>query len=110
MPCDSRLRQGQSLAERNAEIKKALAKLEAELAAKKIQVAIANNGGIMFQGWKDRAGISDACAYRVLTAEGSWALRQAVAKAEAMTGKKLNVNAVAGGLHSHDGGKTWGTD
>jgi hypothetical protein len=110
MPCDTRLRNNQSLEDRNREIKKALAKLEADLRAKRIQVMIANNGGITFQGWKDRADISDACAYRVLTAEGSWELRQAVARAEAMSGKKVNVNAVGQGLHSHDGGKTWGTD
>lgn len=110
MPCDSRLRQGQSLAERNAEIKKALAKLERELAAKRIQVLIANNGAIAFQGWKDRDGVSDACAYRTLMAENSWELRQAVARAESMTGKKVNINSVAAGFHSHDDGKSWGRD
>ena len=53
--------------------------------------------------------MSDACAYRMLTASNSGPLRMAVAKAEALTGQKVNARTVASGLHSHDG-KTWGKD
>jgi hypothetical protein len=40
-------------------------------------------------------------------AEGSPELRQAVARAEAMQGVKVNPQAVASGFHSHDNGLTW---
>lgn len=40
-------------------------------------------------------------------ASNSWELRQAVARAEAQQGRKVNAHAVASGLHSHDGGKNW---
>ncbi len=34
----------------------------------------------------------------------------ALAKAEAQAGRTVDKQAVASGLHSHDGGKTWGKD
>jgi hypothetical protein len=110
MACESYRQQGQSLEQRNAEIKKKLKELEQKLRAKSVSLGIGPNGSIVFRGWKkdDRGGISDACAFRVLSAEGSWDLRQAIAKAESESGRKVNVNAVAAGHHSHDGGKTWG--
>ena len=112
MPCDSRLRQGQTLANRIDEVKRAQAKLEALLRAKSVKVAIAPNGAVAFTGWKkeDRSGLSDACIYRTLSAAGSWELRQAVARAQAETGRVVNPQAVAAGWHSHDDGKTFGRD
>ena len=62
----------------------------------------------MFQGWQDQNAVTDVCAYRTLTASNSWALRQAVARAETTTGKRVNAQAVAAGWHSHDGGGSWG--
>lgn len=109
MACDTRLRAGQSLQQRAAEVKAALDKLRRALTARGVQIAIAQNGAVAFNGWSaaDRAGVSDACAYRVLAAEGSWELRQAVARAEAAQGRRVNPQAVAAGHHSHDGGRTW---
>lgn len=107
MPCDTRLASNQTLEGRGNQIKAALRRLEAALKGGTVKVNIGPNGAVAFQGWKDRDDVSDVCAYRTLTAEGSWELRQAVAKAEAMTGRKVNPNAVASGHHSHDGGKTW---
>jgi hypothetical protein len=52
--------------------------------------------------------VTDVCAYRTLTASNSWALRQAVAKAEQLAGRKVSAAQVAAGTHSHDGGKTFG--
>ena len=98
------------MASRNEEIKRALAKLEAELNLGRVGVKIAPNGAVAFTGWKpdDRGDVSDVCAVRTLTAEGSWAFRQALAKAEMQQGRKMNPHVVASGVHSHDGGKTWG--
>lgn len=108
MPCDTVLKPNQTLAERNREIDAALARLEAYLTNGVVSVGIGMNGAITFDGWKDRDGLSDVCAYRTLTNEKkSWALRQAILKAERKTGRKVNPQAVASGLHSHDGGKTW---
>jgi hypothetical protein len=107
MPCDTRLRSGQSLEERGREIDRALARLEAELQAGKVKVAIASNGAVAFSGWGARDDVSDVCAFRILTTRSSWALRQAVARAESTSGRKVNPQAVAAGVHSHDGGGTW---
>lgn len=111
MPCDTVLRNGETKAQRSARADAAAKRLEAALAAGKARVVIAPNGAIAFQGWEgeDRDGVADVCAYRRLTAASSWALRQAIARAEASQGRKLNPQAIAGGHHSHDGGKTWGT-
>lgn len=111
MPCDTRLREGQTLVDRMAEVKKALSDLKQKLGQGLVTVVIAPNGAVTFKGWSqaDRKDLSDVCAYRTLAAQGSWELRQAVARAEALSGRKVNPKAIASGLHSHDGGKTWGT-
>jgi hypothetical protein len=109
MPCDTRLREGQTLPQRVKAIDLALKRLEQYLQTGKVQIGIAPNGAITFKGWatEDRDDVTDVCAYRTLASQNSWALRQAVAKAEAQTGRKVNAHAVAAGHHSHDGGKTW---
>ena len=109
MACETMRRPNQSLAERMSAVKAALSRLERALTAGAVKVQIGPNGAIAFGGWADREDVTDACAYRSLTAENSWALRQAVARAEAMTGRQVNPNAVAAGWHSHDNGRTWGT-
>lgn len=110
MACDTKLRSGQTLAQRGVAVKSALAKLEAALKAKKASVVIGANGAVAFKGWNagERDDVSDVCALRILQAQGSWELRQAIAKAEAISGRKVNMMAVVSGVHSHDGGKTWG--
>lgn len=107
MPCDTVRDPNQTLEDRNNQVKAALRRLEAALKNGTVRVSIGPSGGVAFVGWKDRDDVTDVCAYRTLTAEGSWELRQAVTKAEAMTGRKVNPNAVASGHHSHDGGNTW---
>ena len=107
MPCDSVRRENQTLQDRMAEVKRALERLERSLQSGSVRVQIAPNGAIAFAGWSDRDDVTDVCAYRTLAAQNSWALRQAVARAEASQGRKVNPNAVAAGHHSHDGGRTW---
>ena len=106
MACSSMLRPNQTLVERMSEVKAALSRLERYLQSGSVRVTIAPNGAVAFEGWKDRDGLSDVCTYRTLTAENSWALRQAVARAEAMQGRRVNPTAVAAGWHTHDG-KSW---
>lgn len=104
--CESRRSPEQTEADRKAQIKRALAKLEAALKARAASLSIGPNGQPFFVGWKDRDDVGDVCAYRMLKASNSWELRQAVARAEA-SGKKVNEKAVASGSHTHDGGSTW---
>ena len=100
MPCDQ---------QPEATVKRALARLESALQGGQVKVTIGAAGGVAFTGWadRDREGVADLCAFRRLSAAGSWALRQAVARAEAQSGRRVNPAAIAGGVHSHDGGRTW---
>lgn len=90
-------------------IRERLKRLEAMLDDGSVKVVVGPGGSIAFDGWlpQDRGGLSDLCSYRKLAADQSWALRQAVARAEAMAGTSINQQAIASGLHSHDGGSTW---
>lgn len=107
MPCDT-VRNVEPVV-RKKQIEVALERLEKALAMGKVTVKVGANGAIVFNGWgkDDRNFVTDVCAFRKLTAKGSWELRRAVAKAEAIAGRKVNVAAVGAGIHSHDGGKTW---
>ena len=66
-----------------------------------------HQGAIAFEGWSNRAGVTDSCAYRRIMATGGALARQAIAKAEAAAGRTVNKQAVAQGYHSHDGGRSW---
>jgi hypothetical protein len=90
-------------------IEDALARLEAALESGTVELVIGEQGAVAIDGWsqEDRNGLSDVCALRVLMADDSWALRQAMATAEAMSGRQVNIAAVSAGTHSHDGGSTW---
>ena len=107
MACMTNLQPNQTLAARIDQVDKALKRLEQYLITGTVKIGIGQNGAISFGAWKDRDGISDVCAFRSLTATNSWALRQAILKAEGMSGRKVNPKAVAAGIHSHDGGGTW---
>lgn len=87
----------------------AVQKLRARLASGAVSVVIGRQGGIAFKGWNasEREDVTDVCAYRALAASNSPELRRAIMRAEAMSGNKLNERAIASGLHSHDGGKTF---
>lgn len=108
MACMTALSQGQTLTQRMSQVEQALKRLEQYIQTGTVRIGIGTNGAIVFQGWKDRDGISDVCAFNSLRATNSWVLRQAILKAEGMSGRKVNPKAIAAGVHSHDGGKTWG--
>lgn len=108
MACFSTLKPGQTLQQRMDQAKQALKRLERYLQTGSVRINIAPNGAVQFAGWKDRDDLSDVCAFRTLTSEGSAALRVAVARAEAMQGRRVNPAAIAAGFHTHDG-KNWST-
>lgn len=92
---------------RKREVKAALDRLERYLQTGSVRIQISPQGAVAFQGWRDRDRVTDVCAYRTLMLKNSWPLKQAIARAEAMSGRKVNQRAVAAGVHSHDGGQTW---
>lgn len=102
MPCMSQpnLTEMQKQAQRGA-----IARLRAAIALGTVTVVVGRNGSIAFKGWRDNAGVSDLCAYRVIA--NTPELRRALARAEVMSGNKLDPQAIAAGTHSHDGGATW---
>lgn len=89
-------------------VKAALARLEAALDSGTVKVKVGPQGAVVFLGWENRDGMTDGCALRKLQTQGSPALRMALAKAEAMAGRPMSRAVVNAGVHSHDGGKTWG--
>lgn len=111
MACDTRLAERQTLAERKQEVKEALARLDAKLKKRIAKPVVGPQGSITFAGWdaNERSGISDACAYRLLMITGSALAKAEIARAEQMAGRSINRQALAAGVHSHDGGRTWGS-
>lgn len=87
----------------------AVARLEGSLRAGTVSIVVGRNGAIAFRGWVDpeRGPVSDLCAFRKLQSDNSAPLRMALARAEALAGRKADPRAVAAGTHSHDGGTTW---
>ncbi len=112
MPCDTRLKARQTLGQRKTEVKKSVETLDRGLLRKKIKPVIGPKGEITFQGWpeSDRDGVTDACAYRMLMITGSSLAKAEIARAEQISGRSVNRQAVNSGVHSHDGGQTWGRD
>lgn len=119
MPCDTRLKPRQTLAQRAEEVKKRAARI-AELLAEqqrqrlldakaRIGIKIGPTGAIVFTGLtaEERDGMTDGCIYRMLKRSGSAAARQAITRAEMVAGVKVNERVIAQGTHSHDGGHTW---
>lgn len=109
MPCDYVRPATQSAADRAREIRETLKRLNGLLAAGTVRVVIGPRGELAFAGWtpEQRNAVSDVCAYRRLTAEGSFALKRAIQQAETLAGRRLNQQAIAAGVHSHDGGQTF---
>lgn len=109
MPCDTQRQRGQTEQERRAAIDRALVALEQSLSAGLVKLVVGRDGAVAFADWgpAQRSGVTDVCAYRTLLARGSWALRQAQARAEAVAGRAVDRAKVAAGVHSHDGGGSW---
>lgn len=109
MPCDTKLKPGQTIKQRIAEVREMVAKLSASLAAGRVRAKVGAEGGIVFEGLtdEDRNAVTDACAYRRLMVSGSALAKAKIAAAEAIAGRPVNRQAIGQGLHSHDGGKTW---
>lgn len=108
MPCDTRLKRGQTISQRADEVRKAVEGLDKAIAMRAVKVVVGPQGAIAFQGWTNgRDDVTDACAFRRLMATGSALAKAEIARAEMLSGRKINMQAIGQGAHSHDGGRTW---
>lgn len=110
MPCDTIRKPNETREQRIARVTTALRRLEVGLTSRTITVVISREGAVAFKGWSDesREGVTDVCAYRALTKMRSGALAQAIKTAQLAYGRPVNEQQVLAGVHSHDGGVTWG--
>ena len=106
LPCDTRLKKGQTISARKEEIKLSVDKLAAALAAGEVKPVVGAKGGIAFPGWAEGQanGVTDSCAYRRLLSSGSALAKMAIERAETLAGRRVDRQAVAQGLHSHEQG------
>lgn len=111
MPCDTVRKPNETKEQRVQRVMTALRRLEVGLTKQAVKVVIGPQGAATFTGWtpEDREGVTDVCAFRALTKMRSAALAQAVRLAEIASGRRVDMVQVERGVHSHDGGRTWGT-
>ena len=106
MPCDTRLKRGQSISDRKSEVQRAVERLNRGLTSGSIKALVSKQGGIQFEGFSanERDGITDACALRRILATGSSSAKLGIQKAEQRAGRTLDKTAIAQGLHTHGDG------
>jgi len=113
MACDTwRKTPEQTLRERIDQIRERMKAIELGLGRNKFGVKVGPQGAVTFTGLsaEDRAGMSDACVLRrILSPSGSALARARIEAAERIAGRKVDRQQVAAGIHSHDGGETWGS-
>jgi hypothetical protein len=109
MPCDTRVKRGQSLQQRATEVRDVVAKVGAKLASGQVRVKVGPTGAVALEGITDqeRDDVTDACIYRRIMASGTALAKMAFQRAEQLAGRTVNRQSLAHGHHSHDGGVTW---
>jgi hypothetical protein len=112
MPCDTQLKPRQTIKQRADEVRAATDKIAKALAAGRAKAKVGPQGAIAFTGLTDdeRDGVTDACAYRRIMVSGSALARAKIAQAEQLAGRSVDRKVIGQGVHSHDGGRTWGSD
>lgn len=109
MPCDTKTRPGQTLAQRKESVRATVERLARGLASGKVGVKVGPQGAVAFTGlsMEERDGVTDACAYRRIMSTGSTMAKLAIARAEQLAGRAVDKKVITAGTHSHDGGHTW---
>ena len=109
MACETQTRKNQTLSERKEEIRQTVAEIIGKLISGEITPKVGPQGGIAFNGLsdKDRNGVTDVCAYRMIMMGNSTLAKMKIQQAEMLSGRSVASSALAQGIHSHDGGKTW---
>lgn len=110
MPCDTQLKPQQTISQRKEEVRAAVERFVRGLVSGQVRARVGPQGAVAFEGLepKDRDGVTDACAYRRIMVTGSTMAKMAIARAEQLAGRSVDKKVVAQGVHSHDGGHTWG--
>src|SRR5262245_7626312 len=103
MPCDRKLKRGQTLTQRKADVRKAVERISKKLDAGTAKPVVSKQGAIAFTGITDeeRDDVTDACAYRQIMAHGSALAKAAIARAEQLAGRTVDRQLVGHGVHSH---------
>ena len=103
MPCDSKLKTGQTIKARALEVREVVERLAKGLVRGTVKAVVGPTGGIAFTGLtnEERDGVTDACMYRRVLATGSPLALQAIQRAEAAAGRSVDRMAVAHGHHAH---------
>jgi hypothetical protein len=111
MACETRRRRGQSLSVRQKEVKDVISKIAGRILQEKTKIVIDKfTGAVAFTGIDDiRDDVTDACVFRALMISGPMTVKLAIQKAEALAGRTVSKEALAQGVHSHDGGQSWGS-
>jgi len=111
MPCDTKLKAGQTITQRKEEITQAVARVQAALVAGRVTLRVGPTGGAAFIGVtaEERNDVTDACMYRRIMATGSALAKAKIAAAEALQGRSVSKQAIGQGHHSHDSGRSWHT-
>lgn len=109
MPCDTKLKPNQTIKARAEEVRTVVERVVRALATGRVTAKVGPTGGIAFVGLDEeqRDGVTDACMYRRVMATGSALAKAAIQRAEMLSGRAVDKQAVAHGHHSHDGGVTW---
>lgn len=109
MSCDTMLQPNQTLAQRKEQVRTAAQIIDQLIAARRVGVKVGPQGAVTFTGISDtdRAGMTDACVYRMLSRSGSAATKMALLRAEQLAGRAVSKTALHAGVHSHDGGSSW---
>lgn len=123
MPCYTRLKPNyrrtgrrQTITERKAEVKAVNDAVDTWIKTGKVKTVIGPQGAVAFKGATEadqvaldsvRDGVTDACVLRHVMQHGSAAAKMAIQRAELTSGRRINMQAVAQGVHSHDHGATW---
>jgi hypothetical protein len=104
--CDTRLKPRQTISERAKEVREAVERLAAAIAAGRVRVKVGPQGAVAFEGWeeKSRDGVTDGCALRRIMATGSAMAKMHIARAEQLAGRSIDKTSR---LHTHDNGQTW---
>jgi hypothetical protein len=112
MVCDTSLRENQTLSERKLEVLATVEAIAKLIISNRVKPVIdKRTGAITFANIpvSVRNGLTDACVYRRIMATGSALAKLQIAKAEQLAGRTVNRAALAAGIHSHDGGSSWGS-
>lgn len=109
MPCDTRLKRGQTISQRKDEVRDVTNKIMSGILQSRIKITVSPQGAVAFGGIseEEKDGVTDACVYRRIMVSGPATVKAAIERAAMMQGRTINKAVVNAGVHSHDGGQTW---